>query len=90
MYIFTAKEANTKDNNDEKVSTSAGFNDETLKIRLLTGLICATKVNYLEDTVNHQFELLCERFWRAQPTTASAKGGDQFYYQEVSEFAQSI
>ncbi|XP_014091439.2 uncharacterized protein [Bactrocera oleae] len=78
----TAKEANTKDNNDEKVSTSAGFNDETLKIRLLTGLICATKVNYLEDTVNHQFELLCERFWRAQPTTASAKGGDQFYYQE--------
>uniref|UniRef100_A0A0K8U4H0 C2 domain-containing protein n=1 Tax=Bactrocera latifrons TaxID=174628 RepID=A0A0K8U4H0_BACLA len=78
----TAKQANTKDNNNEKVGTSTGFKEETLKIRLLTGLICATKVKYLEDTAEKQFDLMCERFWRAQPSTANAKGASQFYYQE--------
>uniref|UniRef100_A0A0A1WNU7 C2 domain-containing protein 3 n=1 Tax=Zeugodacus cucurbitae TaxID=28588 RepID=A0A0A1WNU7_ZEUCU len=78
----TAKGNNTKDNNDLKARLKSEFNSETLKIRLLTGLICACEVRYLEIPINREMHLVCERFWKTEPATAKSVGTEQFYYQE--------
>ncbi|XP_036326934.1 uncharacterized protein LOC118739611 isoform X1 [Rhagoletis pomonella] len=77
-----ANAAKTKDNNDVQVGTSSSFNAETLKIRLLTGLVYACEVRDMVMCLNREYHLVCERFWKSEPATSKSEYSQMFYYQE--------
>ncbi|XP_054731673.1 uncharacterized protein LOC129240141 isoform X1 [Anastrepha obliqua] len=77
-----ANETNTKDNNTPKVDTDSIFDKETMRVRLLTGLVCACEVRQLQMCANREYHLVCDRFWKAEQATAKSMAVQQFYYQE--------
>ncbi|CAD7005637.1 unnamed protein product [Ceratitis capitata] len=72
----------TNDGNDVKPDTENNFKAETLKVRLLTGLITAGEVRNLKPAPNYEYHLHVDRFWRSEPATAILEDEPRFHYEE--------